>query len=246
MIDIYDKFSIYKKTAIWYNILLDFQNQDLEADSLNYNGKKVPAVVIKRLPRYYRYLAELLKQNITRISSNALSEKMKVTASQIRQDFNYFGGFGQQGYGYNVEYLYTEIGNILGLNEGYTTIIVGAGYLGHAIASHAGFERRGFKLKGIFDNDPDKIGSEINGLTVQSTGAMGAFVKENNIDIAILTLPRNAVEETVDELVKSGIKGLWNYSYAELKKRDDIAVENVHLSDSLMTLSYKIKQGNDK
>ncbi len=213
---------------------------------MNYNGKKVPAVVIKRLPRYYRYLAELLKQGITRVSSNALSDKMKVTASQIRQDFNYFGGFGQQGYGYNVEYLYNEIGNILGLNEGYTTIIVGAGYLGHAIASHAGFKKRGFRLMGIFDNDPDKIGNEINGLTVQSTERMSDFVKKNNIDIAILTLPRNAVEETVEKLVSSGIKGLWNYSYAELKTSDDIAVENVHLSDSLMTLSYKIKQGIDE
>lgn len=213
---------------------------------MNYNGKKVPAVVIKRLPRYYRYLAELLKQGITRVSSNVLSDKMKVTASQIRQDFNYFGGFGQQGYGYNVEYLYNEIGSILGLNEGYTTIIVGAGYLGHAIASHAGFEKRGFRLMGIFDNDPDKIGGVINGYTIQSTDRMCDFVKNNNIDIAILTLPRNAVEETVEKLVASGIKGLWNYSYAELKTNADIAVENVHLSDSLMTLSYKIKQGNDE
>lgn len=213
---------------------------------MNYNGKKVPAVVIKRLPRYYRYLGELLKQNISRISSNALSEKMKVTASQIRQDFNYFGGFGQQGYGYNVEYLYNEIGDILGLKEGYTTIIVGAGSLGHAIANHTAFERRGFRLRAIFDNSPEKIGKVINGRTVLDIKDMEQYVKDNDIDIAILTLPRAAVEDTAERLAECGIKGFWNFSYSELKLKHDAQVENVHLSDSLMTLSYKIKQGNDE
>ena len=213
---------------------------------MNYNGKKVPAVVIKRLPRYYRYLGELLKQDIHRISSNALSEKMKVTASQIRQDFNYFGGFGQQGYGYNVEYLYKEIGAILGLKEGYATIIVGAGSLGHALASHGGFERRGFHLKALFDVDTQKIGTVINGHTVMDVADMENYVRENGIDIAILTLPRALVEETAERLAECGIKGLWNFSNAELKTKRELAVENVHLSDSLMTLSYKIKQGNDE
>lgn len=213
---------------------------------MNYNGKRVPEVVIKRLPRYYRYLSELLKQNIQRISSNALSEKMKVTASQIRQDFNYFGGFGQQGYGYNVEYLHNEIGTILGLKEGYKTIIVGAGYLGHALATHGGFERRGFHLCAIFDVDSEKIGKVINGHTVQDAANMEDYVRANSIDIAILTLPRASVEETADRLVACGIKGFWNFSYAELKTKPEVAVENVHLSDSLMTLGYKIKQGNDE
>ncbi len=213
---------------------------------MNYKEKPVPEVVVKRLPRYYRYLGELLKKDIHRISSNALSEKMKVTASQIRQDFNYFGGFGQQGYGYNVDYLYDEIGNILGIKDGYTTIIVGAGYLGHAIATHDGFERRGFYLKGIFDNDPDKMGKEINSHTVRDIAEMEDFVRENNIDIAILALPREVVEKTADCLADCGIRGFWNFSYAELKSKKDIPVENVHLSDSLMTLGYKIKQGNDK
>ncbi len=172
---------------------------------MNYNGKRVPAVVIKRLPRYYRYLGELLKQDIQRISSNALSEKMKVTASQIRQDFNYFGGFGQQGYGYNVAYLHNEIGEILGLKEGYTTIIVGAGYLGHALANHNAFEKRGFRLSAIFDNDTQKIGSIINGHRVQDTALMEEYVREHNIDIAILTLPRSAVEETAERLAECGI-----------------------------------------
>ncbi len=212
---------------------------------MNYNEKRVPEVVIKRMPRYYRYLGELLKQDIHRISSKALSEKMKVTASQIRQDFNYFGGFGQQGYGYNVEFLHSEIGRILGLQEGYKTIIVGAGYLGHALATHEGFERRGFHLCAIFDNSPDKIGREIKGYTVKDVADMEDYVRENGIDIAILTLPRAVVEETADRLIDYGIKGFWNFSYAELKLKKDVAVENVHLSDSLMTLAYKIKQGNE-
>ena len=213
---------------------------------MNYNGKKVPEVVIKRLPRYYRYLGELLNQDVRRISSGALSEKMKVTASQIRQDFNYFGGFGQQGYGYNVEYLHDEIGTILGLKEGYTTIIVGAGCLGHALANYKGFEKRGFHLKGIFDCDPEKIGRSVGGVTVSDIADMENFVRANNIDIAILTVPRSEVKSTADRLAECGIKGLWNYSFVELKTKNDVAVENVHLSDSLMTLSYKIKQRNDE
>ena len=158
-------------------------------------NKKVPAVVIKRLPRYYRYLGELLKQDIKRISSGALSQKMNVTASQIRQDFNYFGGFGQQGYGYNVEYLYSEIGKILGLNDGDTMIIVGAGNLGRALASHSNFEKRGFKLVGIFDNNPNIIGSLVNGVRVTDVRELEKFLAENRVDIAILTTPKKAVQE---------------------------------------------------
>ena len=157
---------------------------------MNYNGKKVPDVVIKRLPRYYRYLGEFLKQGINRISSGYLSEKMNVTASQIRQDFNYFGGFGQQGYGYNVEYLYKEIGAILGLDEGYKTIIIGAGHLGHALANHTTFEKRGFKILALFDNDPDKIGEVINGLTVYNVNDLEHYIKENDVKIAILAIPK--------------------------------------------------------
>ncbi|MBR0027121.1 MAG: redox-sensing transcriptional repressor Rex, partial [Clostridia bacterium] len=142
---------------------------------MNESEKKVPAVVIKRLPRYYRYLSELLNQGITRISSNALSEKMNVTSSQIRQDFNYFGGFGQQGYGYNVEHLYSQIGDILGLNDGDTMVIVGAGNLGTALANHDTFEKRGFRLIGIFDNDPKVIGTTVNGREIMSTDALEDF-----------------------------------------------------------------------
>ena len=184
---------------------------------MNYNGKKVPDVVIRRLPRYYRYLGEFLKQGINRISSGYLSEKMNVTASQIRQDFNYFGGFGQQGYGYNVEHLYKEIGAILGIDEGYATIIVGAGHLGHALANHSTFEKRGFKISAVFDSDASKIGEIINGV------------------------PESATAEVADKLVEYGIKGLCNFSYVELES-GRVAVENVHFTDSLMTLAYKIKQ----
>ncbi len=209
---------------------------------MNENEKKVPAVVIRRLPRYYRYLGELMKQGTTRISSNVLSQKMNVTASQIRQDFNYFGGFGQQGYGYNVAVLHKEIGDILGLNDGDTMIIVGAGNLGRALANHDTFEKRGFKLVGIFDNDRRIIGSTINNIKVSSIDELEDFVKTNRVDIAILTLPKAAVQSTAERLAQAGVKGLMNFSYTELELPKEIAVSNVHLSDPLMFLSYEIKQ----
>ena len=212
---------------------------------MNDSEKKVPSVVIKRLPRYYRYLSELLNQGITRISSNALSEKMNVTASQIRQDFNYFGGFGQQGYGYTVEHLYSRIGDILGLNDGDTMVIVGAGNLGTALANHDTFEKRGFKLIGIFDNDPSVIGTTVNGRKIMSVDKLESFLKENRVDIGVITVPHTAVEETAEKLVNNGVKGLLNFSYMELKFDKDISVENVHLSDPLMTLSYRIKQNKN-
>ncbi len=207
--------------------------------------KDVPIVVVKRLPRYYRYLGELLRQGVTRISSGELSEKMGVTASQIRQDFNCFGGFGQQGYGYNIERLYNEIADILGLTHGYKTIIVGAGHLGHALANHSNFAKRGFELVGIFDKSPDLTGVLIRDLPVRPMEELEAFCTENRVDIAILALPKSAIEMVVPRLVKLKIKGLWNFSYTDIAVPEDVAVENVHLSDSLMTLSYKITQAQD-
>ena len=207
------------------------------------NGeKKVPEVVIKRLPRYYRYLDELDKEGKTRISSTALSDKMGVTASQIWQDFNYFGGFGQQGYGYNVQYLLGEMKKLLGINKGYKVIIVGAGNLGHAIANYAGLKKRGFKLIGIFDNDKAKIGQKAGDIVISDASDVLPFIKKNKVDIVILTLPKEATEEVADKLADSGIKGFWNFSYTELESRNSIFVENVHLTDSLMTLSFKINQ----
>lgn len=202
--------------------------------------KEVPMVVIKRLPRYYRYLGELVQKGINRISSAALSKKMGTTASQIRQDLNCFGGFGQQGYGYNVPNLHAKIGEILGLNKGYSLIIVGAGNMGHALINYTNIEKRGFKVVAIFDNDPEKIGTQIKGIAVTDVNLLEEFCKYNKVDIAVLALPQSEVKQVAERLIGSGVKGLWNFSYTEISVPDDIAVENVHLSDSLMTLSYKI------
>ncbi len=202
--------------------------------------KRVSEAVIKRLPRYFRYLGDLLENDITRISSKELSERMVVTASQIRQDLNCFGGFGQQGYGYNVEYLHKEIGNILGLYNGYKMIIIGAGNLGQALAKHASFEKRGFKLIGIFDVKEDLIGKKVRNTQIMHMNKLEDFIDKNQVEIAILAIPKEGVAEVAQKLVDLGVKGLWNFSYTDLNLVGDVAVESVHLSDSLMTLSYKI------
>jgi redox-sensing transcriptional repressor len=165
---------------------------------------------------------------------------MNVTASQIRQDFNNFGGFGQQGYGYNVEYLYNEIAKILGLNEKHNLIIVGAGNLGRALANYMNFERRGFIVQGIFDRDEELYGTQIRDIPVQPMENIEDFVKEHNIDIAVLTIPKEGAVKAADVLVKCKIKAIWNFAHVDLNVPDDIVVENVHLSDSLMKLSYGI------
>ena len=205
-------------------------------------AKQISKAVIKRLPRYYRYLGELLEDNVERISSNDLSKKMRVTASQIRQDLNNFGGFGQQGYGYNVKYLYTEIGKILGLDIVHPMIIVGAGNLGQALANYVEFEKRGFKLVGIFDVNPVLEGIAVRGIEIQMISDLPFFMKENNIEIAILTLPKNKAKDMADILIENGIKAIWNFAHIDLDTPDDVIVENVHLSESLMTLSYNLSQ----
>lgn len=204
--------------------------------------KKVSEAVIKRLPRYYRHLSQLLEGNIDRISSNELAQRMNITASQVRQDLNNFGGFGQQGYGYNVKMLHTEIGNILGLGQELSCVLIGAGNLGHAVANYTNFSRRGFKIKGIFDNNPEIIDSEINGISVQSVGKVTSFIKEHHIKIAMLTIPANSVKELIDDIIAAGIKGIWNFSYLDMEVPSDVALVNVHLSDSLMTLAYKLNE----
>ena len=205
-------------------------------------AKQISKAVIKRLPRYYRYLGELLEDNVERISSNDLSKKMRVTASQIRQDLNNFGGFGQQGYGYNVKYLYTEIGKILGLDIVHPMIIVGAGNLGQALANYVEFEKRGFKLVGIFDVNPVLEGIAVRGIEIQMISDLPFFMKENNIEIAILTLPKNKARDMAEILIENGIKAIWNFAHIDLDTPDDVIVENVHLSESLMTLSYTLSQ----
>ena len=202
--------------------------------------KKISAAVIKRLPRYYRYLSELLDNGIERISSGELSKQMKVTASQIRQDFNNFGGFGQQGYGYNVPYLKNEIGKILGLDRDYHVIILGAGNLGHALANYAGFEKRGFVVSAVFDVSPDKIGKKIGHTMVYDMKDLEGYVKGHMVDIAALTLPKSIAPAVAKQLVQYGVSAFWNFAATDLNLPGNIAVENVHLSESLMRLSYNI------
>lgn len=204
--------------------------------------KEISRAVIKRLPRYYRYLGDLLESGVERISSNELSEKMQVTASQIRQDLNNFGGFGQQGYGYNVKYLYNEIGKIMGLDRTYQVIIVGAGNLGQALAGYVNFEKRGFKIRGIFDVNPDLKGKKIREVEIRMVDELPAFLKEHEIQIAALTLPRQAASEMAEVLVQNGVKAIWNFAHLDLRLPDDVIVENVHLSESLMQLSYNLNR----
>lgn len=202
--------------------------------------KEISQAVIGRLPRYFRYLGELKDDGVERISSQELSGLMKVTASQIRQDFNNFGGFGQQGYGYNVEHLYKEIGKILGLDKTHNFIIIGAGNLGRALGNYLNFERRGFIFRGIFDQSPEMTGKKVRGVAVRPMEEMERFVRENDIDIAVLTIPKSSAVEVADKLVQDGIKAIWNFAHVDLNVPEGIQVENVHLSDSLMKLSYNI------
>ena len=208
--------------------------------------KDISQAVISRLPRYYRYLGDLKDKGVERISSQDLSELMKVTASQIRQDSNNFGGFGQQGYGYNVEYLYTEIGKILGLDNTHKFIIIGAGNLGQALGGYINFERRGFIFSGMFDKNPALVGKEVRGIKVMPMEEMEDFIQENNIDIAVLTLPKSGAEEVAGRLAKVGIKAIWNFAHVDLNLSEDVQVENVHLSDSLMKLSYNLNRNRQK
>ncbi len=208
--------------------------------------RKISRAVISRLPRYYRYLGDLLEAGVERISSNDLSKKMNVTASQIRQDLNNFGGFGQQGYGYNVKYLYAEIGKILGLDKTHNFIIIGAGNLGQALANYASFERSGFILKSLFDVNPRLEGMSIRGIQVRMMDELVDFLSENDIEIAALTIPKSKAVEVADILVANGIKAIWNFAHTDLTLSRDVIVESVHLSDSLMQLSYNISQRNSE
>ncbi len=197
--------------------------------------------VIKRLPRYYRFLGELKENGVIRISSKDLSQKMGFTASQIRQDLNCFGGFGQQGYGYNIESLYNEIGTILGVNKNRKAILIGAGNLGKAIALHMSFEERGFNLIGVFDRNKALSGQMLRGIPIRHTDGIYNFCKDNSPVVAVLCIPSAAAKELAPQLVESGIKGFWNFSHYDIAADfPNVAVENVHLSDSLMTLSYRV------
>lgn len=206
---------------------------------------RVSITVIRRLPKYYRYLGELLRKGINRISSQELSKLTGFTASQIRQDLNNFGGFGQQGYGYNVEELHHQLGKILGLDKIYNTVIVGAGNLGQAVANYRGFEDAGFKVLSLFDKNPKLIGLKIRDIEIRDVDELEEFVEENNVEIGIITTPKENAQDIADVYVKSGIKGIWNFAPADLKVEDDIVIENVHLNESLFTLSYFLNNKSD-
>ena len=209
--------------------------------------KSISKAVIRRLPRYYRYLGELLEEGVERISSNELSSKMHVTASQIRQDLNNFGGFGQQGYGYNVPYLYAEIGKILGLDRTHHIIIIGAGNLGQALANYVKFEKLGFVIIGLFDVNPALKGTLVRGIEVRMLDELADFVKDHKVDIATLTMPKEAADSVADLVVSLGIHAIWNFAHVDLQVLDEnVVVENVHLSDSLMQLSYNIVKSHTK
>ena len=204
--------------------------------------RKVSAAVVQRLPRYYRYLGDLLDKDIARISSKELSARMNITASQIRQDLNNFGSFGQQGYGYNVATLYDEIGRILGLDKSYSLILIGAGNLGQALANFPYFAKRGYNFVASFDNDPEIIGKTAGGVTISDVAQLTRYLQENRVDIAVLTLPAHAAQQAADLLTAYGVKGIWNFSGGDINTPAGVTVENVLLTDSLMTLSYMINE----
>ena len=204
--------------------------------------KEISQAVIRRMPRYYRYLGELLDDGVERISSNDLSNRMKVTASQIRQDLNNFGGFGQQGYGYNVQYLYDEIGKILGLNQQHNIIIIGAGNLGQALANYVKFEKLGFKIVALFDVNPELKGKTVRDIPILMLNELDDYCANNHVDIAALTMPKSKADTIAQKLVDLGVKAIWNFAHVDLdiENNEDVVVESVHLSDSLMQLSYNI------
>ena len=218
------------------------QNNEIK-NTVNDRRSHKPAVsdsVIKRLPRYFRYLRILMRNNISRISSNELSKMMNVTASQIRQDLNCFGGFGQQGYGYNVEYLYAKICDLLGVGAGLNSIIIGAGNLGRAIVRSNMFEKRGIEIIGMFDINPLLVNQKIEHVAVYDLETIEEFCSRNKVDFAVLTLPKQNAQEVASRLINLGVKGFWNFTGQELELSDDAIIENVHLGDSLMTLCYRV------
>ncbi len=200
-------------------------------------NKKISMSVVRRLPRYYRFLLELKNNGIYRISSQALAEKMGASASQIRQDLNCFGGFGQQGYGYDVPKLFDELSSILGLDSRYSAVLLGAGNLGRAILNHVDFASRGFELKAVFDKNPEIIGTSINGIAVRDVDSLAEYCQSHKVDAAFLCLPKDSAEQVADILYQCGVRGFWNFSHYDLSmKYGDVVTENVHLNDSLMTL----------
>ena len=209
--------------------------------------QNISDAVIKRLPRYHRYLGELIADGRLRISSAELAKIMNVTASQIRQDLNCFGGFGQQGYGYNIKYLYGKIGELLGVEEGYTAVIAGAGNLGKALASTRMFGRRGIQRLALFDVDENLVGTEIYGIPVYHIDELYEYCQKHDVTIGVLTVPKDAAHTVALSMAHAGVKGIWNFANMELDiDIEGVVVENIHLGDSLLRLSYAIKTKNEE
>lgn len=210
-------------------------------------GSKVSIAVIRRLPRYYRHLSELRQQGTVRISSSALGKAMGLTASQIRQDLFCFGGFGQQGYGYNVEKLREEIGEILGIDRGHTAVVLGVGNLGHALIQNFKFGNNGFNVEAAFDINDEVIGTTVGNIPVYGVDELDEFLRQHRVDIGVITVPRAVAPVVAQQLVDGGVRGIWNFANVELKLEgaEDVVVENVHFADSLLTLSYMICQTAD-
>lgn len=206
--------------------------------------RNISMAVIKRLPKYHRYLEELLRNEVDRISSKELSKKIGFTASQIRQDFNCFGDFGQQGYGYNVKELHAQISNILGLTKEYKCIILGGGNIGQAIANYTKFQKLGFKLEVIFDINPKLVGLKIRDIEIKDIDTLEDYLKENNVDVGIICVPSRSAQNICDILIKNNVKGIWNFAPVDLKVPEGVFTENVHLSENLLTLTYLMNEQN--
>lgn len=204
--------------------------------------QRISDAVVRRLPRYYRYLDELHSRGVVRISSSTLGKRMGITASQIRQDLSCFGEFGQQGYGYNIMELRAEIGHILGVDEQRRLIVVGAGNLGHALLQNFDFVQGGFRLDTAFDISNVLIGTAINSVAIRSMDELDGYFAAYHPAVAVLTVPKSVAQETADRLAALGVRGIWNFTNVELSVNDDVFVENVHFADSLLTLSYRISK----
>ncbi len=221
----------------------DFMNNE---EHINFSKENVSAAVIKRLPRYFRYLRMLIREGKTRISSAELSRRMNITASQIRQDLNCFGGFGQQGYGYNVNYLYARICELLGVGEGFQAVIIGGGNIGRALANNDMFEKRGVDIVAIFDNDETLVGKKVNEIPILHIDEFERYAATHTVDIAVLTLPKEHALAMAERIAETDIGGIWNFTGQEFDAIEDrIVVENVHLGDSLMTLNYRLANKNN-
>jgi len=203
---------------------------------------RVPMVVIKRLPKYYRYLGELVEHKVERVSSQTLADMMGISASQLRQDLNHFGEFGQQGYGYRVQDLYHEIGRIIGLENEYNMVIVGAGNLGQALANYPNFAKRGFLLQGVFDVNPKVIGLRLRDNEIMDIDKLEEFIQTKNIAIGIIAVPKEAAQEVADVMVHAGIRAIWNFAPVDIKVPPEVILENEHLADRLMVISFRLKQ----